>query len=656
MVRPGQMVSTLAAAGRNENVRRVELSWGAAIAAEWAHFVALGVFAYNHGGTGAVGVAGLVRLLPAALIAPFAASLGDRFRRERVLLAMTLLGAAALAASAVAYFADSRLLVFAFAAVLGVATTLIRPALQALLPSLARTPEELIAANGATSTIESLGTLVGPLLAGVLVATTNAGVVFAGAAGTMVVAAALLAMVRVEGRVELEDEAGARQMVVEGLRSIWRAADARLLIALVAAQTFVRGCLNVLIVVAAFQVLHSGAGAVGYMTAAIGVGGLVGAVGAMTLEGRPLAVPFGAALVFWGIPLLLIAPRPQVVAAIALLAVVGAANSVEDVAVFTLIQRIIPDELLSRVLGVLWGLAMGAVALGSIAAPLVVHWLGARTAFAVVGGVLPLLVLVTYRRLAAIDDATVPAPELELIDLVPMFVPLSVAGKERIASKLQPHPVRAGEIVIRAGEEGDGFYLVESGELDIDAGGRHTTAQRGDYFGEIALLRDVPRTATVTATADSRLLELQRNDFLAAVTGHSVAHAAGHAVAESRLSQDADATKPLISGQYVSGTSIHGKWPAPASTSSRASGTAPAISRAAAGPEVGSSSPAQTSVGDSMAPSWSRTSKACINRRPGALSAALTTVRCRSSTGTQGPKSLQTGAHSSGVTDSLSPP
>jgi MFS family permease len=549
MVRPGQMVSTLAAAGRNENVRRVELSWGAAIAAEWAHFVALGVFAYNHGGTGAVGVAGLVRLLPAALIAPFAASLGDRFRRERVLLAMTLLGAAALAASAVAYFADSRLLVFAFAAVLGVATTLIRPALQALLPSLARTPEELIAANGATSTIESLGTLVGPLLAGVLVATTNAGVVFAGAAGTMVVAAALLAMVRVEGRVELEDEAGARQMVVEGLRSIWRAADARLLIALVAAQTFVRGCLNVLIVVAAFQVLHSGAGAVGYMTAAIGVGGLVGAVGAMTLEGRPLAVPFGAALVFWGIPLLLIAPRPQVVAAIALLAVVGAANSVEDVAVFTLIQRIIPDELLSRVLGVLWGLAMGAVALGSIAAPLVVHWLGARTAFAVVGGVLPLLVLVTYRRLAAIDDATVPAPELELIDLVPMFVPLSVAGKERIASKLQPHPVRAGEIVIRAGEEGDGFYLVESGELDIDAGGRHTTAQRGDYFGEIALLRDVPRTATVTATADSRLLELQRNDFLAAVTGHSVAHAAGHAVAESRLSQDADATKPLISGQ-----------------------------------------------------------------------------------------------------------
>ena len=551
MVRPGQMVSTLAAAGRNENVRRLELSWGAAIAAEWAHFVALGVFAYNHGGASAVGVAGLVRLLPAAVIAPFAASLGDRFRRERVLLAMMLVGSAALAGSAAAYFAGSRLLVFAFAAVLGLATTLIRPALQALLPSLARTPEELIAANGATSTIESLGTLVGPLLAGVVVSLANVGVVFAVAAGTLLVAAALLALVRVEGRVEIEEETGAWRLVSDGLRSIWRATDARLLIGLVAAQTFVRGCLNVLIVVAAFQVLHAGAGAVGYMTAAIGVGGLVGAVGAMTLEGRPLAVPFGGALVFWGLPLLLIAPWPQVISAIVLLAVVGAANSVEDVAVFTLLQRIIPDELLTRVLGVLWGLAMGAVALGSISAPLIVSWVGPRVAFAVIGGVLPLLVFVTYRRLAAIDQTAVPAPELGLIDLVPMFVPLSVAGKERIASKLQPHPVRGGEVVIRAGDKGDGFYLVGDGELDIDAAGRHTTAHRGDYFGEIALLHDVPRTATVTAAVDSRLLELHRDDFLAAVTGHSVAHAAGHEVAASRLAldQDADAAKSVLSGQ-----------------------------------------------------------------------------------------------------------
>ena len=185
MARPRQVVATLASAGRNPDIRRVELAWGAAIAAEWAHFVALGVFAYEAGGTSAVGIAGLVRLLPAAIVAPFAASLGDRFPRERFLLAMMLVGAVALGGSAIAFVAGVDVLVYAFAALLGLAVTLIRPALQALLPSLARTPRELIAANGATSTIESLGTLVGPLLAGVLVSVADVGLVFAAGAGAL---------------------------------------------------------------------------------------------------------------------------------------------------------------------------------------------------------------------------------------------------------------------------------------------------------------------------------------------------------------------------------------------------------------------------------------------------------------------------------------
>ena len=170
MSRPAQATAALRAAMRNPGLRRVELAWGAAIGAEWAHFVALGVFAYGAGGTTAVGVAGLARMLPAALVAPLASTLGDRFRRERFLLGIAAVGAAALLASALVFFtAPSEPLIFALAAVIGISSTLFRPALQAILPSLARTPKELIAANGATSTIESLGTLVGPLLAGVLV-------------------------------------------------------------------------------------------------------------------------------------------------------------------------------------------------------------------------------------------------------------------------------------------------------------------------------------------------------------------------------------------------------------------------------------------------------------------------------------------------------
>jgi MFS family permease len=537
-----QMVSALGAAVRNDNIRRVELAWGAAVAAEWAHFVALGVFAYEEGGTAAVGIAGLVRLLPAGALAPFAASLGDRFRRERFLLAMALIGAGALAGSGAAAFAGDRNLVFAFAAVVGLSSTLIRPALQALLPSLARTPEELIASNGATSTIESLGTLVGPVCAGLLVSVANVGAVFVVAAAALLGAVVLLARVRVEGRINLTASANAesaQEMIAAGFRTIAKTPGVRMVVGLIAAQAFVRGCLNVLIVVAVFRVFEGSAGDVGYLTAAIGVGGLLGAFGAMTLEGRRLAVPFGVSLVFWGLPIALIAPRPYFAAAILLLAIVGAANSVEDVAVFTLLQRIIPDDILTRVLGVTWGLAMGAVALGSITAPVLVEAIGPRAAFLVVGSILPLLALATYRRLAHIDKGIAAATaELEFIDQVPMFAPLSVAAKERLAANLEPVSVPAGEVVIRAGDAGDRFYIVDRGELDIHAGGLHVIAQHADYFGEIALLRDVPRTATVTAAVDSELYALQRDDFLAAVTGHSAAHAAGQEVARARLAED----------------------------------------------------------------------------------------------------------------------
>ena len=538
MVRPRQLVWALGVAIRNENVRRVELAWGAAIAAEWAHFVALGVFAYQEGGTAAVGIAGLVRLLPAAVVAPFAASLGDRFRRERFLLTLTLLGAGALAASAAAALANDRVLVFAFASVVGLASTLIRPALQALLPSLARTPEELIASNGATSTIESIGTLVGPVFAGVFVSLADVAAVFVLGAAALLAGAVLLARVSVESRVGLTgeiDRESLRRMITDGFRTVVRARSARLVVGLIVAQTFVRGCLNVLIVVAAFQVFDGGAAQVGYLTAAIGAGGLIGALGAMTLGGRRLAAPFGLSLVFWGAPITLMAPRPYFAAAIVLLAIVGAANSVEDVTVFTLLQRLVPNEMLTRVLGLVWGLAMGGVAIGSIAAPAIVRAIGPRPAFVFVGSILPLLALLTYRQLVEIDRTVAPAPELELIDHVPMFSPLSIATKEQVAASLLPISVPAGEVVIRAGEAGDRFYIVADGELDIDANGRHTTAYEADYFGEIALLRDVPRTATVKAAVDSKLYVLRRADFLSAVTGHSAARAAGEAIAETRL-------------------------------------------------------------------------------------------------------------------------
>jgi MFS family permease len=529
------VIDSLAVAARNGDIRRTELAWGASVAAEWAHFVALGVFAYDRGGTSAVGVAGLVRLLPAAVIAPFAASLGDRFPRERFLLTVAFLGSAALAVSAAGAYAGSRLVVLAAAAAVGISSTLFRPALQALLPSLARTPEELIAANGATSTIESLGTLIGPLVAGVLVAVASVGTVFVVGAGALIVSAALLARVSAEGRAIPSTEHPG--LILEGFRAIARVRSARLLVALIVAQTFVRGCLNVLIVVASFRVLHGGAAEVGYLTAAIGAGGLVGALAAVSLEGRSLAPPFGWSLIFWGAPIMLIAPSPYLAAAILLLAIVGAANSVEDVAGFTLVQRVIPDDVLARVLGVIWGLAMGAVAIGSVSAAAIVHVTGPRVAFLAVGAILPLLSLASYRRLLAIDAAVPAAPELALVDGVPMFAPLSLAAKERVASLLVRASAHPGDVVVRAGDVGDLFYIVEDGALVVETADLRSAVGPGGFFGEIALLRDVPRTATVRATTESQLLALRRQDFLAAVTGHSIARTEANAVVSTRLAQ-----------------------------------------------------------------------------------------------------------------------
>jgi MFS family permease len=544
----GHALAGLVAVFRNRNIRRLELAWGAAITAEWAHFVALGVFAYNSGGTAAVGVAGLVRLLPAALVAPFAASFGDHFRRERFLAVIALIGAAALAGSAVAFFAGENVpAIFALSAVVGLAVTLVRPAQQALLPSLARNTQELIGSNGASSTVESLGTLIGPLLAGALISVADAGVVFAVGAVAMLAAAVLFASVRVEGRLRVASDGtkSTRALLIAGIEFLARAPGPRMVVGLIAAQAFVRGCLNVLIVVAAFQVLDADESAVGYMTAAIGVGGLLGALGAFTLGGRRLAVVFGVALVFWGLPIALMAPSSFLVTALVLLAVVGAANSIEDVASFTLLQRIVPDDVLARAFGAIWGLAMGGVALGSIFAPAVVSLFGAQAALVVVGMILPVLALLAWSRLAAIDRAApCPTGELAMIDSVPMLTPLSLAAKEHLATALEPMSVAAGEVVIRAGDRGDRFYIVADGELEVLGEGLHRTASAGDHFGEIAMLRDVPRTATVRAVTDSRLFALERGDFLAAVTGHSDVRAAGEAIAAERLARGGQAQSP----------------------------------------------------------------------------------------------------------------
>ena len=522
---------------RNPSLRRLQVVYGTSIVAEWGFLVALAVFAYNMRGAAGVGIVGVVRMVPAAVATPFAASLSDRFRRELVLLWIQLALRRCPGAAAVAFFAGpAEVTIYALAGLHAIFSTLLRPTVAALLPSLATTPAELVAANAASLTTESLGTLTGPLLAGLVVGLTDAGVVFAGAAVIYAVSAVLVRLVKVE-RPFVPLRAGKpAEELLGGFRVVAQDSRPRLLVALFAAQTLVRGALNVLIVVMAFRLLHAGGSWVGYLTAAIGAGGLVGAFGSVTLSGRRLAAPFGIGLLLWGIPIAALALWPNKIWALLMLAIVGVGNSLEDVGGFSLLQRIIHDEVLARVLGVVWGLAMAGVAIGSVVGPPLVHAVGIRGAAAAIGLFLVVVVVVTWRRLVSIDGAVAaPAQELDAIEKVPMFRSLSMVAKERLAGSLIEISFPAGADIVSEGATGDRFYIVVDGRIGATERGQPAGRGSLEYFGEIALLRDVPRTATITARTPVRLYALERDDFLAAVTGYSSALQAGEAVVAERL-------------------------------------------------------------------------------------------------------------------------
>jgi MFS family permease len=533
----GNLITQFGAVARNTNLRRLELAYLTSITSEWAYTVALGVFAYEGGGAAAVGVVGLIRMLPAALATPFTAALADRYERERALLVVTLASSVALGASAALFYAGrNQIVIYALAVAHAVVSTLCRPAVAALMPSLATTPQQLVAANGVSLTLEGLGTLLGPLIAGIVLAIADAGVVFVIGAVVYLFAAVALAAIHVEGRLQFAHHRAQTELTA-GFRLLAREPQPRLIVLLFLAQTFVRGALNVLIVVIAFRLLDAGGGWVGLLSAAIGAGTLIGGFASMAFTGRRLAMPFGLALVAWGTPIALIAAAPHRLTALLLLTVVGIANAVEDVTGETLLQRLISDEFLGRVLGVMFGAATAGMGIGAIVAPGLVSGLGVRGALVATGAFLPLVVLCSWRLLRRIDaTAAAPAAELALLDAVPMFRPLPMAAKEQVANSLVRIEAPAGRDIVKEGEAGDRFYIVAAGRLGVTRDGhRMRDCGPGDYFGEIALLRDVPRTATVTARDDVELFALERSDFLDAATGHAVGRAAGEEVVTDRL-------------------------------------------------------------------------------------------------------------------------
>ncbi|WP_107766038.1 MFS transporter [Nocardioides terrigena] len=512
---------------RNPDLRRAQLSFLGAWTAEWAFTVALGIVAYRDGGAAALGLVGLLRMVPSAIVAPLLSPLADRGRRERVLVVVsTVRGLATGAAAVVAAVGGASAAIYALAVLSTIAATLFRPAHSALLPSLCHTGHELASANVVRGMLDSAATLVGPLIAAVLLGVADVEVVFAVAAAASLWSAALL--LRLQYDAPPRPAASARPRLVreaaEGIRVVAHHRDLALVLGLAAAQSFTRGALTVFSVVVSIELLGRGEPGAGTLMTAVGVGAVLGSLGASLLVGtRRLGAWFALGVALWGLPIALVGFVPVDFAALVLLAFVGVGNALIDVAGFTLLGRMAPDEVLARVFGVLESLVAVSIGVGAVAASWAVGAWGPRTALVAVGLVCPVLAAASWWRLRELDRTVGVHDEVVgLLQRVPMLRTLPLPSVEQLARGLERVDIPAGATVFSQGDVGDRYYVVESGEVDVVGDGRLlTTLGPGEGFGEIALLRQTRRTATVVARGDVRLQALLSDRFLAVVLGYT---------------------------------------------------------------------------------------------------------------------------------------
>lgn len=527
----------------NRSIRRAELAWFIGLAAQWAYMVGILVYAYDVGGVGAAGLASTLRMLPASVLAPIVTGIADRLPPGRVLLGVHV-GRAVLtgAVAAVIFTGLPPALVFVAIVLEGVIACLHRPTTLALMPALARSPQELVATNAVTSTGEALGTLLGPAAGGVLLAVGGPGLAIASTGVAFGLAALAVTAIEAQRPVAspVAASVGRLERTLAGFAALRRHRSAGALVALFSVQTFVRGILTVLLVAVSVELLRLGESGVGYLNSAIGAGGLVGAFLTLGLvTRRSLALPYSVSFALWGLPVVGIGLVPEPVVAFVLLAILGLANATLDVSGLSLVQRSVPNAVRARVFGAFEGIATLTFGLGSLVAPLLVELLEVRGALVLSGALLPVLAIASAGVVRRADDAAVvPHDRLDLLRGVPMFEPLPMTMLELIAGGLVEERHDPGAEVIRQGDAGDCWYLVVEGQVAVVRDERPVAElRRGDGFGEIALLSQRPRTATVRATQPLHLYRLPRSVFLEAVTGNPNAVIAGEELAASRLAE-----------------------------------------------------------------------------------------------------------------------
>jgi MFS family permease len=538
----GQYAASLRAFAKvfaNPRVRNIQLAGVGSMLGTWAYAVALPVYAYHAGGARAVGLLFFARFVLAALAAPWLGVLADRWSRRQLMLTADLVRCGIFAAmTAVASGGGSAYIVYALAVLSTIVSGAYAPAQAALMPSLVNSPDELTAANLVGNTISSVGMFAGPAIGGILLALSGPPAVFGLNGALFVWSAVFVLQVPRDEPPQRSERPRFLPELKEGFATVVRRPALRVVIGLSTAQTMVEGAVEVLLVVLAIHLLDSGNAGVGWLNTAMGIGSVLGAlvVAAMAAR-RRLAGGFALGLLLWGVPIAAAAALSNLAPALVLFGAVGTGAILCQVNSVTLLQRSAENELLGRVFAVLESLMLGSMALGSLIAAGLVSWLGARGSLIAAGAFLPVLLVPLWPSLRRIDaEAAIAEEPLELLRGIEIFAQLPEPVLERLAASATSVSAAADQVVVSRGEPGRHFYVIAAGRagVELDDGAKRELGP-GAFFGEIALLRDVPRTATVHALEPLRLYAVERDEFLAAVTGHAPTLAAAENIVTSRL-------------------------------------------------------------------------------------------------------------------------
>jgi MFS family permease len=540
----GEVATSIRVFGHVLAVRDLRLVLGAFTAfslAEWANFLAILIYAYEVGGSVAVGWVSFLQLAPAALFAPFGATLGDRYRRESVLtVAYGLFGLSSVLVALALLVGWPVAAVYLLAAVNATVLTLIRPLHGSLLPALAGSSKELTAGYVAGGTIETIGLIVGPLIAGGLSVIWGPGAVFVATSVLLALGTVMVAGVRTRTAVLGVADQTTTGLVRQGLAALRHDARPRVLVVLLTSVVFVVGILDVALVVLAFEVFGTNEPGTALLNAAVGAGALVGGILTVLLIGRDrLGSAFRRGLVLSGLPVIAIVFVSSQASAIVALALAGIGMTFADVAGQTMLQRVVPVSMLSRVFGVLEGGYSAAEALGSAAGAILIATVGIDSAILVAGSLVPVVALLTNRAVKRADVGVVaPLEHIHLLRSLPIFAASGPADLERLASLLEREPVTSETQVVRQGEVGEHFYLIETGSATVVRDGKRIAKlAEGDFFGEIALVKNIPRTASVVADSEMSLLVLERGFFLDAVQRYPCQLATVEALSGARMNE-----------------------------------------------------------------------------------------------------------------------